>query len=268
VAKTKQKSCACEIRNPSGKCCLADFPKSANKIEKKTAIEAQASLKIDVDAEQLIAALELPKLSQAEQNMALAIYRLLAQTGKPVDLPQLADYLQWVLKDVQNIMADWQGIQTNEDRQIIAFMGLTTQKTAHSFQVNDHTLYTWCAWDSLFIPQLLAMPARIRSISPTDGTPIEIDIEGYEVDNLSSQQIHVSFKMPGHQYSSAEIVQQFCCNIHFFTDESSANGWLKEHPGTGLMTLQAALELGKAFNESRFPNSYPALHPSPYMTKV
>lgn len=27
MAQTKLKNCACEIRNPSGKCCLVDFPK-------------------------------------------------------------------------------------------------------------------------------------------------------------------------------------------------------------------------------------------------
>lgn len=27
VEETKQKNCACESKNPSGKCCLADFPK-------------------------------------------------------------------------------------------------------------------------------------------------------------------------------------------------------------------------------------------------
>lgn len=27
VRKTKEHTCACEIRNPSGKCCLKDFPK-------------------------------------------------------------------------------------------------------------------------------------------------------------------------------------------------------------------------------------------------
>ena len=28
VQKTKQHVCECEVRNPSGKCCLKDFPKS------------------------------------------------------------------------------------------------------------------------------------------------------------------------------------------------------------------------------------------------
>jgi hypothetical protein len=27
TAQTKAKNCACEIRNPSGRCCLGDFPK-------------------------------------------------------------------------------------------------------------------------------------------------------------------------------------------------------------------------------------------------
>lgn len=27
IAKTKSQLCACEIRNPSGRCCLKDFPK-------------------------------------------------------------------------------------------------------------------------------------------------------------------------------------------------------------------------------------------------
>ena len=27
IEETKQRQCACETRNPSGRCCLADFPK-------------------------------------------------------------------------------------------------------------------------------------------------------------------------------------------------------------------------------------------------
>ena len=30
VSMTKQSSCACETRNPSGRCCLKDFPKKAS----------------------------------------------------------------------------------------------------------------------------------------------------------------------------------------------------------------------------------------------
>lgn len=31
LAETKKKQCACQIRNPSGKCCLSDFPKLQKK---------------------------------------------------------------------------------------------------------------------------------------------------------------------------------------------------------------------------------------------
>ena len=33
VAKTKAHQCACEIRNPSGQCCLADFKKNGKNIQ-------------------------------------------------------------------------------------------------------------------------------------------------------------------------------------------------------------------------------------------
>jgi hypothetical protein len=29
VEQTKLKHCACEVQNPSGKCCLKDFPKGS-----------------------------------------------------------------------------------------------------------------------------------------------------------------------------------------------------------------------------------------------
>ena len=28
IQQTKEKNCACDIRNPSGRCCLKDFPKA------------------------------------------------------------------------------------------------------------------------------------------------------------------------------------------------------------------------------------------------
>lgn len=31
IEETKKKACACEIRNPSGKCCLGDFPKAGKR---------------------------------------------------------------------------------------------------------------------------------------------------------------------------------------------------------------------------------------------
>jgi alkylmercury lyase len=32
--------------------------------------------------------------------------------------------------------------------------------------MNDRTLWTWCAWDSLFLPEILGHPARVTSPDP------------------------------------------------------------------------------------------------------
>jgi alkylmercury lyase len=39
----------------------------------------------------------------------------------------------------------------------------------HRFEINGLTLWTWCAWDSLFIPEILAQTARVASRDPETG---------------------------------------------------------------------------------------------------
>ena len=37
---------------------------------------------------------------------------------------------------------------------------------SHRFEVAGRTLYTWCAWDSLFLPQILGQEAEVESTCP------------------------------------------------------------------------------------------------------
>ncbi|MGH7575101.1 MAG: organomercurial lyase [Longimicrobiales bacterium] len=39
----------------------------------------------------------------------------------------------------------------------------------HRFEIDARTLGTWCAWDSLFIPELLGEAARVQSTDPETG---------------------------------------------------------------------------------------------------
>src|SRR3989442_9036358 len=41
---------------------------------------------------------------------------------------------------------------TDKQGRIIGFGGLAVREMPHRFKVDGRTLYTWCAWDSLFIP--------------------------------------------------------------------------------------------------------------------
>ena len=44
------------------------------------------------------------------------------------------------------------------------------------FSVDDQTLYTWCAWDSLFIPEILGHTARVESACPVTQARISLTV--------------------------------------------------------------------------------------------
>ena len=61
---------------------------------------------------------------------------------------------------------------------------------------NNKKLYTWCAWDTLFIPALLGSRAQVKSICPVTNSSLEFDIKGYELIKQPKEQAVLSFIMP------------------------------------------------------------------------
>src|SRR5439155_14324278 len=68
------------------------------------------------------------------------------------------------------------------DRQrMIGFWGLSIGPMPHRLIVNRQSLYAWCAWDTLFLPELLGVTAEIESRCPTTGRPITLTVDGTHV---------------------------------------------------------------------------------------
>ena len=110
----------------------------------------------------------LPSMTGEEQRLGLEIYRQLAQ-GEPVLRSELAEAVKAPTDTVDELLehpnlkcltyADKQG-------RIIGFGGLAVREMPHRFKVDGRTLYTWCAWDSLFIPGILDLEAEVESPAP------------------------------------------------------------------------------------------------------
>src|SRR5215469_726198 len=110
----------------------------------------------------------LPRFSVEEQRAAVALYRELAK-GEPVDDGQVARTLGLSIIETRAFLeretikclvyADDQG-------RVLGFGGLAATAMHHRFEVDGRALSTWCAWDSLFIPEILGRPARASSIDP------------------------------------------------------------------------------------------------------
>jgi alkylmercury lyase len=168
--------------------------------------------------------------------LALALLRELAN-GEPVPMSRLPDRAELVL-------ANWPNVDYDEDRRAVAFSGLSLTPTAHRFTVSGRQLYTWCAWDTLFLPAMLGMSAEVESMCPITGTKVRLVVDPDGVRTYDPEAVGVSFPSPA-TTSTADIVRSFCCHVHFLAGPAAAEQWLSRHAGGTVLELDDAYELGR-----------------------
>ena len=140
----------------------------------------------------------LRPFSPEEQRAAVALYRELAK-GKAVDADQLGRALGVSAADAQALLqrdpmkcfgyADDQG-------RVLGFGGLAVAPMHHRFEVEGRTLWTWCAWDSLFIPEILGRSARVTSPDPETGEIVRLIVTPDRVELVVPDGTVVSFIQP------------------------------------------------------------------------
>ncbi|MBI3023518.1 MAG: hypothetical protein HYY68_07325, partial [Thaumarchaeota archaeon] len=143
------------------------------------------------------------------------------------------------------------GVYYDDTRAVIGFWGLALPEMPHRFQVDGRTLYTWCAWDSLFIPEILRKTARVESTDPVTNEKISLVVEPEGVKELEPTDTVVSFLAPNRAFD-ADIIQSFCHFVHFFGSRASGDRWSSEHKGTLLLSVDQAHELGRLTNTRNF----------------
>ena len=174
--------------------------------------------------------------------LALALVRLLAH-GNPVTEAMLAADAGRAIDDVAAQLARWPNIERDTDDAVTGFSGLTLRPTAHSFQVDDRRLHTWCAWDTLFLPRMLGATAHVSSTCPVTGRGVQLIVAPDRVEHASSAGIHVSFPSLA-STNTADITGTFCCHVRFLVGADAVQTWLQTHPDGHVLDLAAAFELG------------------------
>jgi len=59
-------------------------------------------------------------------------------------------------KSVRTFLETWSTLTDIETTgRIVGFRGLTLRPTDHLLEISGQTLFTWCAWDLLFLPMIL-----------------------------------------------------------------------------------------------------------------
>jgi alkylmercury lyase len=161
-----------------------------------------------------------PDLDPSQQRLALATYCLLGE-GRPFRPEELARRGNLQTEEVASFFDEWPMVQRDRQGRVVAFGGLTLEPTSHVLEVDGRTLHTWCALDTLFLPELLGRPARIRSTSPETGETISLTVDGAGVQDVAPEGAAMTLHEVG-GFDLQDVVGTFCCYVHFFASEQAA----------------------------------------------
>ena len=199
-----------------------------------------------------------PGLEEDSRRAAVKIYRMLAR-GTPVDPAEVAAAAGLTRARTDELLAGWPGVFFADDREegrekgrIVGFWGLTCLPISnHLFTVGGRTLYTRCAWDTLFIPAILRETAEVETSCPVTEEVIRLTVSPEGVQRLAPEGAVMSMLEPPEDIME-DIVSKFCHHVFFFRDGHAGADWTGRHPGTRLMSIHDGFELGRLKNIGRF----------------
>lgn len=190
-------------------------------------------------------------LDQQAQAISIALYRLLAR-GYPVSEDMLCGETALPAAYVRQYLREANGIQCCGDGCVAGYWGLALQETRHRFVIDGRTLFTWCAWDSLFIPGITGLSAQIESVCPVTGKAIQLSVSPTSVESTQPSGVMQSFIRPDPSAIREDVRSSFCQYVHFFNSPSSGEEWVAEHEGTVLLSLEEAFRLGQMKNARQY----------------
>ena len=185
------------------------------------------------------------------QQAALTLLRLLAH-GEPVEVRRLSEAVALPTAYVDETLDRSPGVLRDDHRRVIGFMGLSiTQISDHRIHIDGRVLSAWCAWDTLFLPELLGETARVTSRCPRTGGGISLTVTPDGPADVAPPETVISFLVPETRFD-ANVMQSFCHFVHFFVSAAAATSWTAEHPGTFTLSVDEAYRLGKLTNRASF----------------
>ena len=195
---------------------------------------------------------EYVELSEEKQQIAFTIYNLLSE-GNPVSIADLSNSLGIDQESVKSVLDEWSGIYYDDDNRIIGYWGLAVEKMGHRFNVEDKNLYTWCAWDSLFIPQIIGKTAEVESRDPVTKETVKLTVTPTDgISKIEPSEAVISFMIPDTDKVRSDVIKSFCHYVHFFESKYSAEEWISQSDKKDellVLTIKEAYSIALRRNE-------------------
>ena len=190
-----------------------------------------------------------PELTELDQRIWLALYRELGK-GQPVAPQELEAVTELSESEIEARLRSWPGVHRDNRGRVVGFWGLTVvEMPPHKLALDGRNLWAWCAWDTLFLPRRLDATLAVQSRCPTTGRQISLRVGPDGVKAVEPPGVVVSFLEPSRPFD-ANVVTSFCHYVHFFVDADAGKKWTSEHPGTFLISLEDAFEIGRLTDEA------------------
>ena len=191
-----------------------------------------------------------PDFGKDNSRLLIKTLRTLAH-GKPVtkaEMVQISKELEIPFEQADEFL---RGVtERDSDDDIIGLIGLSlNQDWAHRFDVNGISLRTWCAWDTLFLTQIIGEETMVESESPQSGTTVRIRLNKNGVEGSvpeSAVITIVNIDPDVHDVSSMEAIWgNFCHQVYFFPSRDEADEWASEKNNIEVLAVDEAFELGR-----------------------
>lgn len=194
-----------------------------------------------------------PDGTPLSKRVLLTLYRKIAE-GRPVHKQALASLLNIDELDLKIILDELppSNIVFDKEDYIIGYRGLSQEPSDHHLMIKGIKLYAWCAFDCLFIPELLGCKIEVKSQCPETKEEIHLILSPNTIDKMCPQTIFVSFITPDLDTYQSDLRRNFCCHVNFFSSEEAGNSWTKRNEGTVLLGLEQAFALAHIRNKSGF----------------
>ena len=176
----------------------------------------------------------VPTLGEDAKRLAVELYRQLA-FGEPVRQESLAEALGVPTQEIAALLEDEQlkgWVFHNDENSVIGFRGLAIGKMPHRFEVEGRALYTWCAIDSLFIPEMLGKPAKVESRDPHTGTAIRLMVTPDGVESVEPASAVMSILIGDPEVvktNPTKVMASFCHHIFFLESLETGAEWAAQH---------------------------------------
>lgn len=194
-----------------------------------------------------------PPLSREERRIALAVFRELA-LARAVPMHAIAARTGVAPEAVAGALERWPGVYRDDAGRVVGFWGLALETMPHPIRLEDRTLYGWCAWDTLFLDELVGVELEVESACAATGRPVGLRVEPDGVRGLEPATAVLSFLDPERcDVEDDRVISSFCHHILFFADQEAWREWARgREPQTFCLTVGEGWRLGRMANRLRY----------------